>query len=212
MPLPRPLHPTKRPTGRAPRPTRRHPGGTTQARGETFAHQTRHPGLTAIPQESAGPLGEAFRGKYPANDPVTRGWIGLALKDPMIGPRVNFNNVGTGPELVVCGYYLAHGYHTTGSNADLFFQSEKFLISDRSRVRLLKKFVVDIAVDSPFAGLIYLNIDGTYFHTRTELEIFKDAVRNQGQAANGRPISLPDTVCYHAPDLVAFLQREGIDQ
>ena len=212
MPLPRPLAATKRPTGRAPRPTHRHAGGTTQARGETFAHQTHHAGMKGIAQESAGPLGEAFRGKYPNNDSVTKGWIGLALKDPMIRPKVNFNNVGTGPELAVCGYYLAHGYHTGGANANLFFQSEKFLISDRSRVKLLKKFVVDIAIDSPFGGLIYLNIDGTFFHTRTELEIFKDAVRNRGQAAQGRPISLPDTVTYHAPDLVAFLQREGIDR
>jgi hypothetical protein len=202
--------PTKRPTGRAARPTRRAPGGTTQARGRTFAHETGHPGLTAVNQKSAGPLGEAFRGKYPMNDTVTLGWIGLALKDPMIRPHVNFNNVGTGPELCVCGYYLSHGYHTTGANANLFFQSEKFLIGDRSRVKLLKKFVVDIAIDSPWGGLIYLNIDGAFFHTRSELEIFKDAVRNRGQAAQGRPISLPDTVTYRAPDLVAFLTREGI--
>jgi hypothetical protein len=197
-------------SGRVTRPTKRAQGGTVAARGRTFAHTTHHPGTAVVPQESAGALGEAYRGKWADNDAVTKGWIFRALADPVIHAAANFNNVGTGPELVICGFFLSRDYHTSGANANLFFQSQKLLISDRSRVKLLKKFVVDIAIDNPFGGLIYLNIDGAYFHTRTELQEFKDAARDRGLLQGGRVLDVPDTMTYQATTLVAFFEREGV--
>jgi hypothetical protein len=190
---------------RAARPGRTAGYGTIAAVGATFASLSRS-ATVKLPQEGAGPLGEAYRGKFAHYAPVCQGWIALTIRDPFFGPLVNFHNQGTGPELVTCGYFLAHGY-TPGR--DIFFQQEKIVIDDRTR-RTRKDFIVDVAINSPWGGTIYLNIDGVYFHTRTELEEFKDAIRDGREGRTGRPVDVPDTDTLDPATFESFLQREGV--
>ena len=199
--MPRVLRPA-----RAARPQRTAGYGTTQARGATFANQTKNTGLTALPAKAPGPLGESFRGKFGHYSPICQGWIALTIKDPVFGPRVNFHNVGTGPELVTCGYFLARGYTP---HHNISFQEDKLYIDDKTRTSR-KLFVVDVEVDSTFAGFIYLNIDGNYFHTRTELEEFHDALRDRAEGRTGTPVDVPGDVCYDDTTFVAFLMQKGV--
>jgi len=194
-----------RPT-RPARPKRTAGGGTTTARGATFGGQTRGTGLAVVPSTAAGPLGEGFRGRFGAYAPICQGWIALTIKHPVIGPKVNFHNVGTGPELVVCGFFLARNY-TPGR--DLFFQEDKVVIDDVSRTSR-KEFIVDVAVNDAWGNTVYLNIDGIYFHTRTELQQFKDAIRNGKEAKTGKPVDVPDTFCYDPMTLMDLLDREQV--
>ncbi len=190
---------------RAARPTRRKGYGTTQARGATFAGQSRGVAITLLPQKAPGPLGH-LAGRFGAYSPVCQGWIALTLKDPHFGPKVNFHNVGTGPELVTCGYFLARGYQP---ERNISFQEDKIYIDDRTRTSR-KLFVVDVEIDSPWAGFVYLNIDGNYFHTRTELEQFRDALRDRAEGRTGRAVDVPDLVCYDDRTFVSFLEKEGV--
>ena len=115
-------------------------------------------------------------------------------------------NVGTGPELVVCGYFLARGY---ADGRDLFFQEDKFVIDDVTRTSR-KEFVVDVAVSSQWGGTTYLNIDGVYFHTRTELQEFHDHLRDRSEQRWGKVVDVPDAVTLDPESLVDFLGRNGV--
>lgn len=192
---------------RKPRTTR---GGSLMAKGTTFAELTRHPGTAFVsPDLRTAILGMHFQKKFNRYDTLAQGWIARALADPFIARKANGKTAGTGSELCVCGYFLSHGYRT---NRDLFFQSYRIIINDRSRTRITKQFVVDIAINNRFGGQVFLNIDGAEFHTRTELEAFRDLARDGTQKKKGRPVDVPDQVCYRGEDLIAFLERKGISQ
>lgn len=187
------------------RPTRRKGYGTTEARGATFAGQSHSVAITLISAKPAGPLGP-LSARFAAYTPICQAWIALTLHDPHFGPKVNLHNVGTGPELVTTGYFLAHGYV---GGRDVFFQEDKIVIDDRTRTSR-KEFVVDVAVDDAWGQTIYLNIDGVYFHSRTELQAFHDALRDRSEGRTGRAVDVPDIDCYDDRTFVAFLAREGI--
>lgn len=192
-------------TPRATRPVRRF--GTIQARGHTFAQVTQHAGTKLVRPEAAGPLGPNAPAKYTTGfDTLAQGWEARALREPAIAHRVRQTHA-SGAELVVAGFFLAHGYV---EGRDLFFQEAKFIINDRSRARTLKEFVVDNMINSRWGTNIYMNIDGVYYHDRTQLEAFKDAVRDGRLRAKGRVIDIPDTVCFSGEDLRAFLLREAL--
>jgi hypothetical protein len=193
-------------SSRAARPRRASGGGTTTARGATFAQTTHGTGLTPIPVKAAGPLGESYRGKFGQYDSICQGWIAMTLDNPVFGPRVNFHNVGTGPELVTCGFFLARGYVP---HRNITFQEDKIIIDDRSRL-VRKEFVVDVEVDSIWGEFLYLNIDGVFFHSRTELQEFKDHIRDSSEQRKGTPIDVPDTVCYDSSTFMTFLRTHGV--
>lgn len=186
---------------RAARPNRTAGFGTTAARGATFANQTRGTGIGAI-----SPLAGAMHGKFGDYTPICRSWINLTLSNPFFAPKVNFHNVGTGPELVTCGYFLARNYIP---ERNITFQEDKIIIDDRTRFTR-KLFVVDVEVDSIWGELIYLNIDGAYFHTRTELQQFKDHIRDVNEGRTGRAVDVPDWATHDEGTFVSFLQREQV--
>lgn len=190
------------------RPPRLPRGGTITARGATFQSLTHHPGTALVsPLAKNAIFGSAWQPKYARYDTEAQGWLARALREPKIAAKANGHTIGTGPELVVCGYFLAHGYE---EGRDLFFQDYKFVINERSRTRIKKLFVVDVAVNDHFGGTIFLNIDGAQFHTKTALQEFRDAVRDGTLKKRGRVVDVPDTVCYAGQTLVDFLIRAGI--
>lgn len=190
---------------RAARPHRASGYGTTQARGATFANLSRGVSIS-VKSVSPGPFTGALAAKFGQYSPICRSWIHLTLTNPLFAPKVNFHNVGTGPELVTCGYFLARNY-TAGR--DIFFQSEKVVIDDRSRL-VRKDFIADIAINSAWGTTIYLNIDGPFFHTRTELQEFKDAIRDGREGRTGTVVDVPADLCYDDATFTSFMQREGV--
>jgi hypothetical protein len=190
---------------RAARPHRASGYGTTQARGATFANLSRGVSIS-VKTTPSGPFTGALAAKFGQYSPICRGWIHLTLADPHFGPRVNFHNVGTGPELVTCGYFLARNY-IPGRN--ITFQEDKIFISDRTR-HVRKEFIVDVEVDDAWGRLVYLNIDGAFFHTRTELQEFKDHIRDMNESRTGIPIDVPGDLCYDDQTFISFMQREGV--
>jgi hypothetical protein len=200
MPVPKPK--TPRPT----RPTRRTGHGTTHARGATFASLTKGTNLAPISPLGGGPLPDNMRSRFSMYTPICQGWIWLALQQPQVQQVANLHNVGTGPELVVVGFFLSRGYIL---GRDLFFQQEKIVIDDRTRTSR-RDFIVDIAINSAWGMTVYLNIDGIYFHQRNELQEFRDAVRDRNLLRFGAVVDVPDTVCYDDATLVDFLSGKGV--
>lgn len=179
--------------------------GSVKAKGLTFAQATFRGGTSLISPRASGPLGPNMAPKFGAFDTLAQAWVAKALAVPNIASRVRQTHA-SGAELVVAGYFLSLGYV---EGRDLFFQEYKFVIDDRTR-RSHRLFVVDDAINSKDGGTIFLNIDGVEYHKKTELEMFKDGIRDGRLRAKGKVVDVPDTACYTGEDLKAFFLREGV--
>ena len=187
------------------RPARK--GGTARATGATFRQLTQHVGTGVMVAPAAqssvfsGPDAKALAKKYGGYDAQCQSWIALALRQPFIRAKMRVN-VGTAPELALCGRFLSQGYilHRT-----LFFQEQKLsFFRHFSRV-----FTADVAIVGPGGGLILIPVDGLHFHNRTLREQIDTQAQHNALTRLGKVVAIPDTECLSAVRMENYLRRHG---
>ena len=151
---------------------------------------------TAYPFKTA-----ADKLKFKLYDSITQGWIARAQENAIVRARTS-GNTGTGPELCLMGYFLAHGRTI---DRDLFFQSLKIY-----GFRTTKAFVPDVAILGPYGRLIMLPVDGAFFHDKTEIQKLDGEARDRFLSKKGRVVAVADWIPLTANGLITFFAAHGV--